>query len=45
METPRHIIGHPILKKLMKLTGYPASAATPAMTTFALAPMSVPIPP
>ena len=40
-----HIIGQPILKKLMKLIGYPASAAIPAITTFALAPMSVPIPP
>mmetsp|Transcript_43701 Transcript_43701/g.70262 ORF Transcript_43701/g.70262 Transcript_43701/m.70262 type:complete len:225 (-) Transcript_43701:1107-1781(-) len=44
-HTQIHIMGQPILKKLMKLMGYPASAATPAMTTFALEPMSVPIPP
>ena len=40
-----NIIGNPTLKKRLNEIGYPASSAIPAVTTFAEAPMIVPLPP
>ena len=39
------IIGNPVLKNLLKDMSWPASSAKPAATTFADAPIIVPLPP
>ena len=39
------MIGNPTRKKAQKLMGYPAFLAMSTMTTFALAPITVPFPP
>jgi len=45
MNVDRIIIGNPTFKKSVKVKLYPCCCAIPATTTFAEAPINVPLPP